>query len=164
MPDSKASWLSPKQNNNKLRKKTDYETKHFCMLTCLIWSMSVHCTKAEPNLQWFGPGVCRALITSIIFFSIHYCFEGETLNEVVRAPERERERARERKRERGREPGPYCWPQPLCHGWPRPPSMASLRPRAEQDSRTRPHQLPLLPASQTWYRHGALHCMNHAQQ
>uniref|UniRef100_A0A671XZ27 ADAM metallopeptidase domain 23 n=1 Tax=Sparus aurata TaxID=8175 RepID=A0A671XZ27_SPAAU len=74
------------------------------------------------------------------------------------------EREREREREGGREPGPYCWPQPLCHGWPRPPSMAILRPRAEQDSRTRPHQLPLLPASQTWYRHGALHCMNHAQQ
>lgn len=45
-----------------------------------------------------------------------------------------------------------------------PTWMARLRPRAEQDSRTRPHQLPLLPASQTWYRHGALHCMTHAQQ
>lgn len=55
---------------------------------------------------------CRALIASMISFLNPLLFEGETLNGVVRATERERDRQK---------PGPFCWPQPLCHGWPHPP-------------------------------------------
>lgn len=56
----------------------------------------------------------------------------------------------------------FLWTAAFVPWLATPTWMAKLRPSAEQDSRTRPHQLPLLPASQTWYRHGALHCMNHS--
>ena len=55
-------------------------------------------------------------------------FEGETLYGVVRATERDRQTDRSQ--------DPFCWPQPLCHGWPHPPKMARLRHRA--DPRTPP--------------------------
>lgn len=75
-------------------------------------------------------------------------FEGETLNGVVRAAEAEVRT--------------FLWTAAFVPWLATPPWIARLRPSAEQDSRTRPHQLPLLPASQIWYRHGALHCMNHS--
>uniref|UniRef100_A0A7N8WVJ5 ADAM metallopeptidase domain 23 n=1 Tax=Mastacembelus armatus TaxID=205130 RepID=A0A7N8WVJ5_9TELE len=80
--------------------------------------------------------------------------------------DRERERVRERERERQRqtEARTFLLAAAFVPWLVTPTWKARLRPRAEQDSWTRPHQLPLLPASQTWYRHGAFHCMNLAQQ
>uniref|UniRef100_A0A674MMB4 ADAM metallopeptidase domain 23 n=1 Tax=Takifugu rubripes TaxID=31033 RepID=A0A674MMB4_TAKRU len=92
----------------------------------------------------------RALTSSVGFLSIldFFFFEGETLKGV----ERDRQKL-----------GPFCWLQSLCRGWPHPPRWP-VSALEQSRTRTHPHQLPLLPATQTRYRHGALHCMNHAQQ
>lgn len=91
--------------DNRIRNET------FLHVDLLIWRRSVHCTKAEPNPEWFGPGLSCSHHLHHLFLN-PLPFEGETLNGVVRATHRERERQK---------PGPYCWSQSLCHGWPHTP-------------------------------------------
>lgn len=86
-----------------------------CWLVDLEEVSSLHKGWAKPRVMWSR--VCRALITSMISFSVRLLFEGETLNGVVRATQREKETERETERSQD----PFCWSQPLCHGWPRPP-------------------------------------------
>lgn len=100
--------------------------KHFCTLTCWIWRRSVHCTKAEPNPDWSGPGSSCSHHLHDLFLSPLLLEGWETLNGVGESDTETEART------------PFCWPQPLCLGWPHPPEMARLRPRAEQDSRTPP--------------------------
>lgn len=115
------------------------------MLTCLIWRRPVHCTKA---VTWSQVPLLSCS-HHIHHFSLNpSVFEGETVNGVVRAAEPEVRT--------------FLWAAAFVPWLATSTWIARLRPSAEQDSRTRPHQLPLLPASQTWYRHGALHCMNHS--
>lgn len=115
------------------------------MLICLIWRRPVHCTKA---VTW-SQVPFLSCSHHIHHFSLNpSVFEGETLNGVVRAAEPEVRT--------------FLWAAAFVPWLATSTWIARLRPSAEQDSRTRPHQLPLLPASQTWYRHGALHCMNHS--
>ena len=95
-----------------------------CWLVYLEEVSSLHKGWARPIGDDLVQG-CRALITSMIFFSVRYCLRLRLKMEVW-----------ERHRDRGQDP--FCWPQPLCHGWPHPPKMARLHPRTEQDSRTPP--------------------------
>ncbi len=83
------------------------------MLTCLFGGGQFIAQRLSQSQSDLVQG-CRALITSMISFS-KMC-EGETLSGVVRATQTHTERGREWKK-----PGPYCWLQPLCHGWPHPP-------------------------------------------
>lgn len=107
------------------------------MLTCKTWRRSVHCTKAEPN-----PTVIRSavvVLSSLPRFVFPNALEAGPLNGVVRA--------------RQREARTFLVPAAFVAWLATPTWTARLGPAH--------NRLPLLPASQTWYRHDALHCMNH---
>lgn len=153
MPDSimvvtKTAKKTKKEKENRIRNQT------FLHVDLLIWRRSVHCTKAETNPEQFGPRVVVLSSLPWCFFLTPSLFEAEALNGVMRTTHTDTER----------EARTFLLSAAFVPWLATPTWMAELRHRAEQESRTRPHQLPLLPASQTRYRHGALHCMNHAQQ
>lgn len=112
------------------------------------WGGQFIAQRLSQTPRYFGPGLCSRHFHHLFcfFFLNPLLFEVEHLNGIVRKRETE---ART-----------FLSVAVFVPWLATPTLMASLHPRAEQDSWTRPHQLPLLPASQIWYRHGALHCMN----